>query len=433
MPRIVRKKLSGFRRRDRISELPDHLLLNILVLLPIAEAIRTSMLSRRWRHVWTRLPLLEFVDDEEPVASFVDLIAGVIRGYVADVDMPDVSIFVDLRYQFAEAVRIATSAFLAAQRVKSSFGLVLSRDAVNWEWDSEEPPLLMPCFPCVKELVIWFQDVELRMPNTGTFASLTKLSIYGVYFTDSGNGIGDVVSSRCPCLRDLELRTIEGLKQFFLHSTSIVKCRLDTVMDLELLHVVAPNLGDINVTKCFVFVTGPTMMYLQLPELKHFHWEDRGPDKICPSLPSKLEVLTVIELPPPYLKRCEGGNSHFTRIMKMFRRIDTLHLDIRIAPDGADQKDLIHSTSIPFFGELDLAVHKNGHMFGPTILNLLSRRSGVRKMSLQIKADRVAPHIIILPCPSNCDCHNNENKITWHYLEWVVMKKFSGTEEEKGL
>ncbi|KAK3125302.1 hypothetical protein QOZ80_7BG0602940 [Eleusine coracana subsp. coracana] len=333
MPRIVRKKLSGFRCRDRISDLPDHLLLNILELLPIAEAVRTSMLSRRWRHVWTRLPLLEFADDDEPVASFADLIAGVIRGYAADVDMPDVLIFVDLQYQFAEAVRIATSAFLAAQRVKSSFGLVLSQDAVNWEWHSEKPPLLMPCFPCVKELEIWFQDVELRMPNTGTFAGLTKLSIYGVYFTDNGDGISNVVSSwRCPCLRDLELRTIEGLKQFFLHSTSIVKCRLDTVIDLELLYVLAPNLGDINVTMCFVFVTGPTVMYLQLPELKHFHWEDRCPDEICPTLPCKLEVLTLIELSPYYLTLCQGGNSHFTRIMQMFRRIDTLHLDICIAP-----------------------------------------------------------------------------------------------------
>jgi hypothetical protein len=44
---------------DRISDLPDHLLHRVLIcLLSTDDAVRTSVLSRRWRRVWTHLPEL---------------------------------------------------------------------------------------------------------------------------------------------------------------------------------------------------------------------------------------------------------------------------------------------------------------------------------------------------------------------------------------
>ncbi|KAL9237295.1 hypothetical protein vseg_011863 [Gypsophila vaccaria] len=38
---------------DRISKLPDEILSMILAPLPLQEAARTSVLSKRWRHVWS--------------------------------------------------------------------------------------------------------------------------------------------------------------------------------------------------------------------------------------------------------------------------------------------------------------------------------------------------------------------------------------------
>ncbi|KAL4273420.1 hypothetical protein GQ457_13G021330 [Hibiscus cannabinus] len=45
---------------DRISRLPDDIVVFILSRLPTKVAARTSLLSRRWRWVWTSLPRLDF-------------------------------------------------------------------------------------------------------------------------------------------------------------------------------------------------------------------------------------------------------------------------------------------------------------------------------------------------------------------------------------
>ncbi|KAF3438148.1 hypothetical protein FNV43_RR20904 [Rhamnella rubrinervis] len=44
----------------RINELPDEILVGILCFLSLEEAIRTTVLSRRWKNLWMNVPKLEF-------------------------------------------------------------------------------------------------------------------------------------------------------------------------------------------------------------------------------------------------------------------------------------------------------------------------------------------------------------------------------------
>ncbi|GLJ20555.1 hypothetical protein SUGI_0373960 [Cryptomeria japonica] len=49
---------------DRLSYMPEHLLCcKILSLLPLKDAIRSSVLSTRWRHLWKHIPCLHFSND----------------------------------------------------------------------------------------------------------------------------------------------------------------------------------------------------------------------------------------------------------------------------------------------------------------------------------------------------------------------------------
>lgn len=47
---------------DIISNLPSDVLEQILVCLTVQDAVRTSVLSRKWRYIWTTLPVLIFDD-----------------------------------------------------------------------------------------------------------------------------------------------------------------------------------------------------------------------------------------------------------------------------------------------------------------------------------------------------------------------------------
>lgn len=48
---------------DRISNLPDDLLVKILRLLPTKDVVATMLLSKSWKFLWTMVPKLDFDDN----------------------------------------------------------------------------------------------------------------------------------------------------------------------------------------------------------------------------------------------------------------------------------------------------------------------------------------------------------------------------------
>ncbi|XVF10632.1 hypothetical protein REPUB_Repub07fG0199400 [Reevesia pubescens] len=59
-PCTSKKQKRDFHAQDRISELPDDVLIFILSRMPMKAAAKTSVLSHRWEKLWTFTQLLEF-------------------------------------------------------------------------------------------------------------------------------------------------------------------------------------------------------------------------------------------------------------------------------------------------------------------------------------------------------------------------------------
>ncbi|KAI3914468.1 hypothetical protein MKW92_031682 [Papaver armeniacum] len=70
---------------DQISTLPDDVLVRILLFVPTEEAVVTSILSKRWKFLWTLIPVLDFdfirfsekfltLDDDDIKRRFLDFV-----------------------------------------------------------------------------------------------------------------------------------------------------------------------------------------------------------------------------------------------------------------------------------------------------------------------------------------------------------------------
>lgn len=64
---------------DRLSELPNSLILHILELLPTIDAVRTTILSNRWKNLWTTIGCLTSFDG---MFDNTDRLRGFVNGFI---------------------------------------------------------------------------------------------------------------------------------------------------------------------------------------------------------------------------------------------------------------------------------------------------------------------------------------------------------------
>ena len=60
--------------RKGLSDLPDVVIIKVISSLPTKDAIRTSILSKRWEYLWTSIPSLEFIADDSDRSLFVNIV-----------------------------------------------------------------------------------------------------------------------------------------------------------------------------------------------------------------------------------------------------------------------------------------------------------------------------------------------------------------------
>ncbi|XP_026395179.1 F-box/FBD/LRR-repeat protein At1g78750-like isoform X1 [Papaver somniferum] len=191
------------RRVDWISILPDPLLHHILSFLDTKCAIRTSILSKRWKYIWTSIPNFDFLnwrgadyhlDVESDNKKFVNFMDGMIRLR----DMSHMRKFYLKCDESSNGFRINSWISAVISRKVEELILILEADEPD-----EIPPSLFTCGPLVS-LELQLPNLYLRLPNCISFPRLKVLRLFGINFRD--DLLTEQLFSSCPILEDLIMR-----------------------------------------------------------------------------------------------------------------------------------------------------------------------------------------------------------------------------------
>ncbi|KQK07327.1 FBD-associated F-box protein At5g38590 [Brachypodium distachyon] len=430
---------------DRLSALPDDILIHILLkLCSAAAAAQTSVLSSRWRRLWVLLPELELSDGAAHRIhhALVANEAPVLRRLVAfDVEA------------YPDSLRAWLP--IAAHRISGDMIFHISNRNLGGR------RVELPCFE--NSTFIWLNlgSLRLAMPASGAFARLTELFLEQVQLLGECP-LSDVVSSlRCPALRVLtlrnaqfigdgdftvhsdSLRTIQlanlyGLDKFTVHSESLLQMKLLNLNKLQQLTVVAPALEELTVAYCFINSMNLGQLVgtasISAPSLLVLTWKDAyHPSSFELGQMAHLQCLEV------GMFRTYGGpdnlsaNSHILRLLQCFRFrvMQKLKLTLVYQADMFDKQYLMEDmTRLPGITFLSLDVAAQGHSFGPCVFHLLRMCTGVTKLAL----DPAFHFKFQEPCPSDCPCGQPSNwrteALVLDRLQEVEFKNIRGTGHE---
>ncbi|XP_010507666.1 PREDICTED: F-box/LRR-repeat protein At3g03360-like [Camelina sativa] len=181
---------------DSISSMLDEILQHILSLMPTRSAIRTSVLSKRWRHVWSGTPSLYFHKDDRPDANSIN---ETLARYKA----PKMMSFRILLNKVDDLANMDGWIKFAFSRNVEKLLLYLERDGYNF-------PEFFYVNSSVKQLSIYSVCSSKMIPECSVaWTSLKKLSLSRCNLSDES--IANIVSG-CPILGSLILDFCKEVK-----------------------------------------------------------------------------------------------------------------------------------------------------------------------------------------------------------------------------
>ncbi|XP_009777743.1 F-box/FBD/LRR-repeat protein At5g53840-like [Nicotiana tabacum] len=234
---------------DRIGGLPDGILIAILSFLDTKTAVRTSVLSKRWKLVWTSLPVLDF--ENVPYSRWKSRIEFIffVRHVLA---RRCNSQLVKLRLSVDDIVYSSFSeecmTYAADHRVKN---LIISA------FTTENPVFIPTCLLSSQFLEFLELNCAIRytitLPKSWTFTNLKVLKLKNFVFSDDNFDDGKIFSGcpklesviLCKCaikgrgeLKELEMKCLELKKLEILYWRSPLSC-----YDIHRINVIAPKLS----------------------------------------------------------------------------------------------------------------------------------------------------------------------------------------------
>ncbi|KAM0894644.1 hypothetical protein ACQ4PT_024338 [Festuca glaucescens] len=379
--------------RDRISGLPDELLHFILRHLCSAPAAaRTSALSHRWRRVWAHTLDLVFGDDlnrgvEGGGASFLDAVDGALAAYSDDRALHVESLKITVPCICGENVtasRVASWLRFATQRLAGAFFLSVPQRK-SWPRDNRQNDELElpPCEGATKIKLQLGSLFFLRIPPAGMFGALADLEINQT--TMNGRELGLILSSHCPRLQNLTMHvTLVAASDISVRSASL-RCLRFHVLNTRRLDIVAPMLEILDASDI-------ADAHIAAPNLAEVVMSNILGQVVVPDAGRHLRLLDVT--------RCSTMMAS-----SLMRRFDSV-INLRLPNPNDDYKTFLDCTKILPMCEI-LSVSSSvvlNHAFEPSLLNVLRRENGIRKLILFFLYPSMNPY-----CSLDCPCRLPES------------------------
>ncbi|EOA23988.1 hypothetical protein CARUB_v10017205mg [Capsella rubella] len=182
----------GYVSQDRISELPEALLLHILSLIPTKNVIATSALSKRWRSLWKMVSRLEF----ESYGNIYKYSENVTKSLLSHKAPILESLHLALTSDHIDGVYVGVLATVAFARNVREFVL----DLRVYHGPPVRLPISLFCFDTLETLKLKNQ-VLLDVHSPVSMKSLRTLHLQGVVYKGD-ESVRNLFAS-CPYLEHL--------------------------------------------------------------------------------------------------------------------------------------------------------------------------------------------------------------------------------------
>ncbi|CAL4987242.1 unnamed protein product [Urochloa decumbens] len=395
---------------DRISGLPDELLHAILARLGSpGSAVRTGVLSRRWRHLWAPQPelVLGFVLDtpRPPLPAFLEAVDAALAACAAPT-LGRLCILPPGGGGGVPAGRLEPWLRFASERVVGSI-LLLVRPPPE-TCGEEEAVLDLPACEGVTTFDLSFEgDWRLRPASAGIFRALTVLRILSCRIEASE--LAALVSTHCPCLTDLMLTSI------VLVSDSDLPIRSDSLRSLWFAVRKTRRLEIVALRLEKLCVSAPIHeARISAPNLAELEWSHPVYNPNCHHFDDVGCRLRKLEL---------GLNAS---LMQQFDEVDELKLAMFI-PEGiaAYQNFLDETNNLPKCKILTVSSGWDYHGLVPGMLHLLRSCSSMRKVFLLDYSDYAMRQPCVPACPCLLEESNRIDDISLGSLEEVEITSYT--------
>ncbi|XP_058756677.1 F-box/FBD/LRR-repeat protein At1g13570-like isoform X1 [Vicia villosa] len=326
-------------QNDRISDLPSNVIDEILENLKIRDQVRTSILSRKWRYMWTSVPHLCFDNDffrrhmhgDDPYPLVYKIITHVLMLHNGPIHKFSIARWREYEFPISIEKLIMWIPFMSNNIKHLELLTYCAREDEN-----QMPDILFSC----KELTYFkLSSFNLYIPhNFYGFKKLLELHLDCIEIESSAL---ESFMSACPFLEKLNLDCCSGCDNLVISSPSLKVLVLELIDTESVCLKKAVNLIDFTLTACRSRVS-----IISLPKIKRFSldgWdqhEDIVPATLLTSSFSSLEYLKL-----GGLKLNERGELlHIVSILKSAPSL--VKLNIKIFPEVNTTQMMEHSKEL---------------------------------------------------------------------------------------